>query len=485
MMVEIDVFMGGKDDGFCPGVQQFDACSRVYVCRLWSKKGVPYEMDENAIVGVVYDWPGGMPSNEYKADIIDKSTIRIVVPSAATQRAGSVKMQIKIHQLGGLLNGPVVEFQTLKSLQSGDRETDEPVQLVDGLFKTAEELLKAANETAERVNQMQIDAEGLAGDSNKLGGKPPEYYLPKDGKAANAENAEKLGGKPPEYYLPADGVAANAEKLGGKAPEYYLPAANLLDNSYFRNLIAQAGFMARHGSDMYLADRWLVSGSSSISYDETNKIIAFAESTSPTIIRQKVSRDHNISGKPVTLALKASYVSGTVHLSESGAEAGHQDFTIFEGINCYTVTGGSDMSVIVWSKSGGSVEIEWIALYEGEYTAETLPQYVPKGYAAELMECRRYFQTSDANFEASSLWSANFNTVQLIPQMRTNPTVTAKNPYTGEHDVYTYWDDATASYKNIGGVNVSATTTYVRFLNTGEFVAGTTYTTRYEASADL
>lgn len=40
-----------------------------------------------------------------------------------------------------------------------------------------------ANAGAERAEQLQIDASGLAGDSNKLGGKPPEYYLP----AANFE----------------------------------------------------------------------------------------------------------------------------------------------------------------------------------------------------------------------------------------------------------------------------------------------------------
>lgn len=33
---------------------------------------------------------------------------------------------------------------------------------------------------------------------------------------------------------------------------------------------------------------------------------------------------------------------------------------------------------------------QWAALYEGAYTSETLPQYRPKGYAAEFAECCRY-----------------------------------------------------------------------------------------------
>lgn len=37
------------------------------------------------------------------------------------------------------------------------------------------------------------------------------------------------------------------------------------------------------------------------------------------------------------------------------------------------------------------VELAWVALYEGEYTADTLPPYVSKGYTAELAECQRYY----------------------------------------------------------------------------------------------
>ena len=36
--------------------------------------------------------------------------------------------------------------------------------------------------------------------------------------------------------------------------------------------------------------------------------------------------------------------------------------------------------------------IRWAALYEGSYDASTLPAYQPKGYAAELAECQRYFE---------------------------------------------------------------------------------------------
>lgn len=86
---------------------------------------------------------------------------------------------------------------------------------------------------------------------------------------------------------------------------------NLLDNSDFTNLIAQAGILGMHGATKYFADRWKVEGSS-ITYDASTRLITFAENTQ-SILTQKVSKD--ISGKTVTLAIKASNVSGNVYLS--------------------------------------------------------------------------------------------------------------------------------------------------------------------------
>ena len=47
--------------------------------------------------------------------------------------------------------------------------------------------------------------------------------------------------------------------------------------------------------------------------------------------------------------------------------------------------------VVVENAEKGRTYI-WAALYEGTYTADTLPLYIPKGYAAELAECQRYYR---------------------------------------------------------------------------------------------
>lgn len=216
----------------------------------------------------------------------------------------------------------------------------------------------------------------------------------------------------------------DAAKLGGKAPEYYLQPRNLLDNSEL--LIAQAGFMGMHGSNAYLADRWMADDPSYTSYDENTKTITFTAASSPIIVDQKVS--HNVAGKTLTLAIKASNVTGSIILSEQNVQAGHRDVHIVEGITCYSVTGGEGMHVRFWSKNGGSMRIEWIALYEGEYTVETLPPYVSKGYGAELAECQRYFLTGvgahtvgHSGVMTSKEFYINISTPSV---MRTTPTVT-------------------------------------------------------------
>ena len=54
------------------------------------------------------------------------------------------------------------------------------------------------------------------------------------------------------------------------------------------------------------------------------------------------------------------------------------------------------VNVVVYNTE--TITIKWAALYEGSYTADTLPPYVPKGYAAEFAECRRYYKRFTAPY---------------------------------------------------------------------------------------
>ena len=75
--------------------------------------------------------------------------------------------------------------------------------------------------------------------------------------------------------------------------------------------------------------------------------------------------------------------------------------------------------------NGNSVSFEWVARYEGEYTNDTVPEYQPKGYGAELAECQRYFFTDNIIIHGT-MYTGNGDARTYIPfpvPMRVTPTV--------------------------------------------------------------
>jgi hypothetical protein len=236
-----------------------------------------------------------------------------------------------------------------------------------------------------------------------------------------AEEAEKAIDATEKATEKAEAATAAAEAVCRGAV-----VRNLLDNSDFTQLIAQAGFMGNHGTTTYLADRWYhaTPNLQKPTYDTTSRIITFPSENAANVITQKVASD--IYGKVVTLAIKASNVSGSVHLSEANTLVGHRDAQIVDGITSYSFTAGNDARVAIWSHSGGSLKIDWIALYEGSYTAETLPAYQPKGYAAELAECQRYYlplMNEPLGFGyINGAGNTAYITIPIPQQMRVTPT---------------------------------------------------------------
>lgn len=85
-----------------------------------------------------------------------------------------------------------------------------------------------------------------------------------------------------------------------------------------------------------------------------------------------------------------------------------------------------DGHVVYLIQSYKDVVVEWAAFYEGSYTADTLPPYVPKGYGAELLECQRYYvpNTRTAVFVPAN----GYLTVYFPVDMRLeSPTITAES----------------------------------------------------------
>lgn len=163
---------------------------------------------------------------------------------------------------------------------------------------------------------------------------------------------------------------------------------NLLDNSDFRNPVNQRGKTTLGPGSGYFIDRWTRSGSAgTFSVTESGLTIETSDITRYSDIVQTVGDSSKLTGKAMTFAVKfVEY--GTVILN-------------FTFGTSKSVIKDDVVSIVHWDSkrfyiraygAAGKVTVEWAALYEGTYTEETLPEYRPKGYGAELMECMRYYQ---------------------------------------------------------------------------------------------
>ena len=208
--------------------------------------------------------------------------------------------------------------------------------------------------------------------------------------------------------------AADSAKLGGKAPEYYLQPRNLLDNSDFRNPVNQRGATWGTACWTYFIDRWLLvsvsGGNVTFDINTAAKAVGFSTSNGETFaFIQRFPKGIIDITKTYTLAYKVK--DGNVAVKATSFETGSESF---DALN-------------IWLDSG--TYLEWVALYEGEYTAETLPPYVPKGYSVELAECQRYYCKITGQYGvpmAFGMVYGDTNCKLLIPTpatMRGNPSV--------------------------------------------------------------
>lgn len=241
---------------------------------------------------------------------------------------------------------------------------------------------------------------GKAADAKKTG--DAISSLKNDLTAEQTARTEGLAGK-----LGKTETAADSAKLGGKAPEYYLTPRNLLDNSDFRNPVNQRGgtsYSLSSAAGIYSIDRWILFSTSTATMTLMDAGLIFSGSG---MLLQRFE-----SGiLPDTLTIAANFGDGSVTLI-------HTKYTLSDGVTEEIRIPFTDGQTLVWA-----------ALYEGSYTADTLPPYVPKGYAVELAECRRYYSDLGRRDAAvSAAWATYSGTVTLPTVMATaSPTVIVKD----------------------------------------------------------
>lgn len=136
-------------------------------------------------------------------------------------------------------------------------------------------------------------------------------------------------------------------------------AYNLLDNSDFRNPVNQRGATSYTTGGAYTIDRWFNRSGATMTVNNGSITVT-------GLIKQRLT--HAKQDGVYTFAVCAA--DGVVSILQSH---------------------GWDNDAACYYVEFGNGEYIWAALYEGEYTADTLPGYMPKGFAAELAECQRYY----------------------------------------------------------------------------------------------
>lgn len=190
--------------------------------------------------------------------------------------------------------------------------------------------------------------------------------------------------------------ADDSKELGGKAPGFYTPYTNLADNSDFEHWVAQAGIGGKHGNDTYGGDRWILT-SGTITGEENADGDGYS--------------DIELNGTLVQVVPRGNFFDATV-------------FVEMVSGTCTSVY-HPDSGEIEITSAGGVIKN--VLLLPGAWS--TKPEYMAKGYAAELASCCLYFQHMKVNGYAQismGFWftDTSFRTnVPLKYPMRKNPSI--------------------------------------------------------------
>ena len=215
-----------------------------------------------------------------------------------------------------------------------------------------------------------------------------------------------------------------------------MPAHNLLDNSDFRNPVNQRGKNTySDAGNEYTIDRWKTQYGTNMSI-ENGYINIFGNWELYQYIQNPKDGIYTFAARirinSVGQHQPVIYVndgSGTGNECLLDANTGEWKTYILQ--DNLSSTTGETITFALAPRGGngtGSISVEWAAMYKGAYDASTLPAYQPKGYAAELAECQRYFQATDNPFfVGSASTGVNYHGVSFFTPMRIVPTITVSS----------------------------------------------------------
>ena len=211
-------------------------------------------------------------------------------------------------------------------------------------------------------------------------------------------------------------------------------AHNLLHNSNWTYPINQRGETAYRGLK-YSIDRWVVpSDTAALTVGDGFVLIQNDSTTGTAMFTQRMTAGTLVAGRIYTAVITMN--DGTVISGSATCVDGSDGVNITDtSSNLYAqIARGSSYDSFRLAVAASSYSrIKNVALYAGEYAAETPPVYLAQGFASELAACQRYFQRIGTNgtygLPLAYGHMATTTTARLViplaADMRTAPTMTA------------------------------------------------------------
>ncbi len=400
---------------------------QVDICRA----GEPVQLNDAAVTGYFIRPDGATVSIP---GLAEDSCVTLTLPAACYRLPGRFSLVIRLMQND--VKAAVFWAEGAMTLSATDTLVDDGVipslddllAQIDAMEKATAAATEAADTVMQKLNSGELHGKGLT----ILG-----YYDTLDMLTAAVSqpavgDAYAIGLQAPyDIYIwngtqnqwvnngPLQGVPGATGPQGAPGRDGASARRNLLDNSDFRNPVNQRGATSYTGSGVsktYTIDRWATWQNVSDGIQITADGITIADGVE---LVQYTASECFKAGKTYTFAAMQSNGELSVLTVNYGSAAESDNITV-------SWEGAYEVGFSFYLKSG---TYEWAALYEGEYTADTLPEYIPKGYTAELLECQRYYLklegSANVAYPAYTVSATQADvTIPVAVPMRITPTLT-------------------------------------------------------------
>lgn len=164
---------------------------------------------------------------------------------------------------------------------------------------------------------------------------------------------------------------------------------NLLDNSDFRNPVNSRGITSTEASGYHI-DKWKKENESG-KVTVGNGYLSMTGTGAYWFLTQYIEPKKIKSGEVYTIALADT--SGSISVCSTVMSTSMTKFTARHTFTSGAVVitnveyASDKYSIYFTSNSSKETRFAWAVLYEGFYTADTLPAYVPKGKHVEMLNC--------------------------------------------------------------------------------------------------